>query len=86
MKLLYENQCEKVTVQLIRSMLRYINYSSEKELMKAIDYLSGKEKEYLSIEINADDYEYSLVEIMPKGIDLLENKKELKDIGVNLDG
>jgi len=84
LKLLYFRQCDKVTVSMIRGLLRYKNYSSEKAVEQAIRYLAGEGKRYILVEINDNDFEDSLVEISPTGIDLMENENEKRDIGVNI--
>lgn len=79
---LYTVYGDDVTVSLLRNMLRYKAYYSEKNIDKAINYLSGAQSEYITLEINVDNYEDSVIKLTSKGVNLAEG--DIEDVGVTI--
>lgn len=78
---LYDFYGEEIAVSTIKTLLRYNkNYYSDKDIKRALCYLSGEEKAYIYIKANLDDYWDSLVQLTPLGINLAEG--DIKDMGV----
>lgn len=77
---LYGFYGEAVALNTIKTLLRYKSYYAEKEVKRAVCYLSGVGKAYIHIENNKDDYWDSLVQLTPTGVNLVEG--DIKDMGV----
>ena len=81
-EILYMRYGDEITISMLRSFLRYKGYSSNNDIPKAIDYLSGDKKEFVFIDRNKDDYEDSKVSLTPLGVNLAEG--DITDVGVNI--
>lgn len=82
---LYSFFGEEVAIGTLRNLLRYKSYNSEKEITKAVDYLSGRGKEYIEVKrLGSDDGNYwdSIVRLTPTGVNLAEG--DIEDMGVTL--
>lgn len=80
---LYDFYGEPVSISTLRNLLRYKTYYSEKNITKAIDYLSGTDKEFVEVEPDENNYWDSLIRLAPKGVNLAEG--DIKDMGVVID-
>lgn len=80
---LYENYGEDLRIAILKNLIRLNGLSTEKELQKAIRYLSGKKKEYVHVEVNEDNWLDSLIGLEPLGVNLAEG--DIMDIGVVID-
>jgi len=69
-----------IPISKVSNLLRYKSFYSKEEIQKAISYLSGEEKEFVTVEINEKDQWASFVRLTPKGVNLAEG--DITDIGV----
>lgn len=83
LKRLYDVYGEPVALNTIRNILRYKSYYSENDIKRAVSYLSGRDRDYIHIGIDASDYWGSQVQLTPAGVNLVEGDN--KDVGVLID-
>jgi len=81
-KNLYDIYDMPIPMNKVNGLLRYKNYYSNENIKKAITYLAGSKKEYLTIDTNEKDYWASFVQLTPKGVNLAEG--DISDLGVIL--
>lgn len=81
---LYQCYGDDITVSNLKQVLSYTGYNSEKEIKKAIYYLTGPQKEYVRLVYNSENYMDSLIWLTPTGVNLAE--RDITDIGVEMDG
>ena len=79
-KSLYDIYDMPIPISKIGELLRYKNFYSKEDIKRATSYLAGKEKEFVTIEVNEKDYYASFIQLTPKGINLAEG--DITDIGV----
>lgn len=79
---LYEFYSEDISLSTIRNLLKYKKYFSDKDVRRAVCYLSGVDKNYIHVETAADDFWDSLVQLTPIGVNLAEG--DIHDLGVLL--
>lgn len=77
---LYAFYSESITLNTIKNLLKYKKYYSDKDVRRAVCYLSGANKEYLCVVINTEEYWDSMVQLTPAGVNLAEG--DVKDTGV----
>ena len=65
----------------LKSVMSYGGYNSDREIRRAIYYLSGKR--YVKLVYNKDDYMASLIWLTPEGVNLAEG--DLEDMGVEME-
>lgn len=63
--------------------MSYNGYNSDREIRKAVYYLTGAQKEYVKLVYDKDNYMNSLIRLTPRGVNLAEGDE--KDIGVVMD-
>ncbi len=80
---LYDFYGEDITVSTLKSVMSYGGYNSDKEIKRAMYYLTGPSKRYVKLVYNKDNYMESLVWLTPEGVNLAEG--DLEDIGVEMD-
>ncbi len=80
---LYACYGEDITVSSLKQVLAYKGYSSDKEIKRALYYLTGAKKEYVKLVYNEENYMDSLVWLTPSGVNLAE--RDIEDMGVILD-
>lgn len=80
---LYACYGDDITVSNLKQILSYKGYSSDREIKKALYYLTGYEKEYVKLVYNRENYMDSLIWLTPAGINLAEGDKT--DTGVVMD-
>jgi len=81
-KRLYDMYGMPITVADLKGLLRYKQIYHEDDIARALKYLSGKEKEFIVIDIDNDSYLRSFVELTPKGVNLAE--ADIDDMGVTI--
>lgn len=77
---LYRNYGEDITISVLKNALPLSGFLKTSDIRNALYYLSGKQKEYVKVVVNTEDYMYSLVWLTPIGINLAEG--DIKDVGV----
>lgn len=77
---LYDFYSEPVSISTLRNLLRYKTYNSEKNITRAIEYLSGEDKEFVEVELDENNYLNSLIRLKPRGVNLAEG--DITDVGV----
>lgn len=82
--ILYESYDEYMSLETIKSLLRYKSYYTDKDMKRAFHYLQGKGKEFIFISENGDEYWDYQVKLTPLGINLAEG--DIEDLGVLKDG
>lgn len=80
---LYDFYGEDISVSTLKSVMSYAGYHSDKEIKRAIYYLSGPSKRYIKLVYNKDEYMDSLIWLTPEGVNLAEG--DLEDIGVEME-
>lgn len=80
---LYSCYGDDITVANLKQVLAYRGYNSDKEIKKAIYYLTGAKKEYVKLVYNKENYMDSLIWLTPMGVNLAEG--DITDIGVVVD-
>lgn len=80
---LYASYGDDITVGNLKQVLSYKGYNSDKEIKKAVYYLTGAKKEYVKLVYNKDNYMDSLIWLTPVGVNLAEG--DITDIGVIID-
>ena len=68
---------------MLKSALRVKGYVNDDEIKKAIFYLGGDGKRYIHVEVNNENWMYSVIWLTPMGVNLAE--RDIEDKGVNLD-
>ena len=81
---LYHYYGEDISLSVLKSSLMLSGLLTDARLKSAIYYLGGKEKEYVHLELNKNDYMDSLIWLTPRGVNLAEG--DLEDVGVIMDG
>jgi len=79
---LYLTYGEDISLQVLKHSVPMGGLLTEAELKKALYYLGGKDKRYVHVELNSDDYTASLVWLTPAGINLAEG--DITDVGVTI--
>jgi len=80
-KNLYEIYDMPIPISKIEALLRYKTLYSKDDIGKAIAYLSGEKKEFVSIRVNEKDYWASFIKLTPTGVNLAEG--DVTDLGVH---
>ena len=80
---LYDFYGDDITVSTLKQVMSYGGYNSDKDIKRAIYYLTGPRKRYIKLVYNKDNYMDSLIWLTPEGVNLAEG--DLEDIGVELD-
>ncbi len=80
---LYACYGDDITVSNLKQLLSYNGYNSDREIRKAVYYLTGAQKEYVKLVYDKDNYMNSLIWLTPRGVNLAEGDE--KDIGVVMD-
>lgn len=80
---LYDFYGEDISVSTLKSVMSYSGYHTDKEIKRAIYYLTGPGKRYVKLVYNKDNYMDSQLWLTPEGVNLAEG--DLDDIGVDLD-
>lgn len=80
---LYACYGDDITVSNLKQLLSYNGYNSDKEIRKAVYYLTGAQKEYVKLVYDKDNYMNSLIWLTPRGVNLAEGDE--KDMGVVMD-
>lgn len=80
---LYACYGDDITVANLKQVLSFKGYNSDKEIKKAIYYLTGQKKEYVKLVFNKENYMDSLIWLTPIGVNLAEG--DITDIGVCID-
>lgn len=80
---LYACYGDDITVANLKQVLSFKGYNSDKEIKKAIYYLTGQKKEYVKLVFNKENYMDSLIWLTPTGVNLAEG--DITDIGVCID-
>jgi len=79
-KNLYEFSDMPIPMSKIEGLLRYKSFYSKDEIKKAVSYLAGAKKEFVTVDINESDYWASFIQLTPAGINLAEG--DITDMGV----
>lgn len=79
---LYSYYGSEVSVGTLRSLLRYKSFNSPDVIAKAIEYLSGAKKEYITVRANEDSFDDTMLKLTPTGANLAEG--DIEDLGVLL--
>jgi hypothetical protein len=79
-KNLYELYDMPIPLSKIEDLLRYKSFYSRDDIGKAVAYLSGIKKEFVTVRINEKDYWASFIKLTPTGINLAEG--DITDMGV----
>ncbi len=80
---LYACYGDDITVANLKQVLAYKGYNSDKEIKKAVYYLTGAKKEYVKLVYNKENYMDSLIWLTPTGVNLAEG--DISDTGVVID-
>ncbi len=80
---LYACYGDDITVSNLKQILSYKGYNSDREIKKALYYLTGDKKEYVKLVYDRENYMDSLIWLTPAGINLAEGDET--DIGVVMD-
>ena len=80
---LYDFYGDDITVATLKQVMSYGGYNSDKDIKRAIYYLTGPSKRYIKLVYNKYNYMDSLIWLTPEGVNLAEG--DLEDIGVELD-
>lgn len=81
---LYRYYGEDISLSVLKASLPLSGLLPDAGLKSAIYYLGGKEKEFVNLVLNKNNYMDSLIWLTPKGVNLAEG--DLTDVGVNMDG
>lgn len=77
---LYRNYGEDITISVLKNALPLSGFIKVSDIRNALFYLSGKQKEYVKVVFDKEDYMHSLVWLTPIGINLAEG--DIQDVGV----
>lgn len=80
---LYDFYGEDISVATLKNVMCYGGYNSDKEIKKAIYYLSGPGKRYIRLVYNEREYMASLIWLTPEGVNLAEG--DIDDMGVKME-
>ena len=78
---LYSFYGEDISIQTLKSVLRYTGANREEDIKKALYYLGGAKKEYVKVVVDEDNWINSLVWLTPTGVNLAEG--DIEDVGVD---
>ena len=77
---LYRNYGEDINLAVLKAALPLSGLLTEAGIRSAIYYLGGKEKEFVHLVLNRNNYMDSLIWLTPKGVNLAEG--DISDVGV----
>ncbi len=80
---LYDVYGERTALSTVKKLLKYKGYYTDKDIRRAVHYLSSDDRNYIDIETGEDDYWDSPVSLTPAGVNLVEG--DVEDAGVILD-
>lgn len=81
---LYRYYGEDISLSVLKASLPLSGLLTDTGIKSALYYLSGREKEFVHLELNKTNYMDSLIWLTPRGVNLAEG--DLEDVGVVIDG
>ena len=79
-KSLYEFCDIPIPINKIEELLMYKSFYNKNEIKRAVSYLAGEGKKFVSVEVNKKDYWASFIQLTPVGMNLAEGDRP--DVGV----
>lgn len=81
---LYRYYGEDISLNVLKASLPLSGLLTDNKIRSALYYLGGREKEYVNVVLNQNNYMDSLVWLTPRGVNLAEG--DLDDVGVLKNG